>query len=385
MKMLAFAQSGSMRGGANRSFLMVLEHLRSQYGHEIDVITPSRGALNDALDQKGIPNFIVSYHEIGCVNSLSPINIFRWLRFHLYSQKDKNAAKKLSKRLQEKKYDLVYINDTDIYFGAYVAQHLCVPYVWHFRSFVNPQAHFILGAKRMYERCARIIAISHGMEKLLLENPIMPTRKISVIHNGIPISTSPLVSNRSRAEGLHMVQCGRISEEKGHRDALRALAILKNEGKKDIFLHIVGSTAGRNSNTYFNELKEFVAANELSKQVIFEGTRDDMHVFRTSMHVELMCSVSEPFGRVTLEGMRSGLAVIGSDTGGTPEIICDGETGLLYRQGDANDLADKIRTVYEDEAYTKNLSAQAFNFSLSHFTPEQNVSAIERVLYSALR
>lgn len=119
---------------------------------------------------------------------------------------------------------------------------------------------------------------------------------------------------------------------------------------------------------------------DVSEQVIFEGTRNDMPIFRYNMNGELMCSYCEPFGRVTLEGMRSGLVVIGSNTGGTPEIIFDGEKGLLYRQGDPSDLAKKIKKIYEEESFAKTLADNAYNYSRSKFAPETNVDSINRVL-----
>ena len=385
MKILAFSQSGTMNGGANRSFLMVLENLKTKYGHEIKVVTPGYGVLNDELHKRGIETVVTPYNEISGVSSLSLINIYRWLRFHWYCLQDKKSAAKLVKDLQKESFDLVYINDTDVYFGVFVAQLLNVPYVWHFRSYVDPKGHFVFGARGIYGRSARIIAISHGMEKTLLENPLMPHEKITVIHNGIPLSENAMLSARARADGLHMVQCGRISEEKGHRDAINALAILKNEGKQDIYLHIVGAALDGKGGAYLGSLKELITKYGLDSQVIFEGTINDMPSFRVNMHVELMCSVSEPFGRVTLEGMRSGLTVIGSNTGGTPEIITDGQTGLLYKQGDPSDLASKIRAVYENEEYAQKLASNAVEFSATHFTPEQNVAAIEQTLCDALK
>lgn len=70
-----------------------------------------------------------------------------------------------------------------------------------------------------------------------------------------------------------------------------------------------------------------------------------MDLLRQNMDIELMCAERETFGWVTVEGMRSGLLVIGANTGATPEIITNMKTGLLYTHGDARDLADKIEWV----------------------------------------
>lgn len=73
-----------------------------------------------------------------------------------------------------------------------------------------------------------------------------------------------------------------------------------------------------------------------------------MDLLRQNMDIELMCAERETFGWVTVEGMRSGLLVIGANTGATPEIITNMKTGLLYTHGDARDLADKIEWVLKN-------------------------------------
>ena len=75
---------------------------------------------------------------------------------------------------------------------------------------------------------------------------------------------------------------------------------------------------------------------------MWEGEVKNMYALREKMSIELMCSNAEPFGRVTVEGMRAGLVVIGSNSGGTRDIIQENVTGLLFKPGDEQDLADKI-------------------------------------------
>lgn len=60
-------------------------------------------------------------------------------------------------------------------------------------------------------------------------------------------------------------------------------------------------------------------------------------------HIAVTASRCEAFGRVTVEYMMAGLAVIVSNTGANPEIIKDGETGLVYQYGKPEDLRDKIQ------------------------------------------
>ena len=121
----------------------------------------------------------------------------------------------------------------------------------------------------------------------------------------------------------------------------------------------------------------------LTKQIIFEGEVQNMALLRSKMDVELVCSVCEPFGRVTVEGMQSGLPVIGANTGGTPEIIIDGYNGLLYNQGNPEELAKKMLKLYKDSNLKNAMSNNAIEYTKTHFTMDENVRRINEVLFMA--
>ena len=380
MKILVVTPYKTMIGGANRSLLMVLKGLKETYGHDILVSVPGEGALSIELKENGIRYTAAPVGEVCGVNGNGAKNFLRKVKMELLAKKERVNGKKFAESLNEK-FDLVYINDNATYFGSVVARELNIPYVWHFRSLTRPTITLYKDAYDAFDKCSKIIAISDGMKDMLEKTPYISKEKVLRIHNGIPVDNAKK-SLQSRENGFRFVQCGRITPDKGQTDAISALGMLKKQGIEDIYLHIVGA-APSGHEAYLESLKNLSRDLGIENQVIFEGARDDMPVFRRSMNGELMCSVCEPFGRVTLEGMRSGLVVIGSNTGGTPEIITDKETGLLYRQGNVNDLAEKIKKVYEDVEYAKSLADKAYEFSRTHFTPETNVREIEQTLRSA--
>ncbi len=383
MKILAFTPYGSMIGGANRSFLMVLGGLKNTYHHEIHVVVPQEGKLTEELSKEGISYRVAPSHTLSGIKSLSPINLFRLLRYEVRAAADKKTAKALAKEFADESFDIVYINDTDNYLGALVALEMGLPYVWHFRSLVPSNMRFIASGRKIYGSCSRIITISERMKSLLVKNKTMPADRVTMIHNGIPVPENLPMSDQSTQNGFHFVLCGRITPDKGHTDAIRAIALLSERGYNDIYLHIAGSTPSGDVTEYLTALKTEISALNIEDRIIFEGLVDNMADFRTRMNGELMCSVCEPFGRVTLEGMRSGLVVIGSNTGGTPEIINDGITGLLYEQGSHTDLADKIERVYKNEAERSAIIANAIDYSRTHFTADTNVSEVNAVIAEA--
>ena len=115
--------------------------------------------------------------------------------------------------------------------------------------------------------------------------------------------------------------------------------------------------------------------------MIFLGEVNDMKAVRKNMDIELMCAILETFGRVTVEGMRNGLLVIGSNTGGTIEIIRDKENGLLYEQGNVDSLSQILYKVYQNVKFSRKVALNGYLFSQTSFTEENNVKQI----YEAIR
>jgi glycosyltransferase involved in cell wall biosynthesis len=88
--------------------------------------------------------------------------------------------------------------------------------------------------------------------------------------------------------------------------------------------------------------------------------------------VVLMCSRWEAFGRATVEAMLAGKPVIGTaNSGGTAELIQDGITGLLYKAGDHDELANKIQFLYENPQEKLKLGAAARLWATGRFTQER--------------
>jgi glycosyltransferase involved in cell wall biosynthesis len=95
-----------------------------------------------------------------------------------------------------------------------------------------------------------------------------------------------------------------------------------------------------------------------------------------------MCSDHEAFGRVTAEALKCGRPVIASRSGGTPEIITDGEDGLLFDPGDAAALAAAVDRLAHDRGLLRTLSRAALERSADRFTMEEHMSIVIGVLQS---
>ena len=122
---------------------------------------------------------------------------------------------------------------------------------------------------------------------------------------------------------------------------------------------------------YEAHLKALASRLGVGQDVVFAGLRSDIPVWLSAMNVVAHPAANEPFGLAVVEAMALGKPVVASDSGGPLEIIEHGESGLLFRTGDARDLAAGLCRVLGDPGLAARLAAcareRAQLFSSSRF------------------
>ena len=98
-----------------------------------------------------------------------------------------------------------------------------------------------------------------------------------------------------------------------------------------------------------------------------------------AMDIFVLPSLSEALSNSLMEAMGCGCCPLASDTGGNPELVQHGETGLLFPPGDAKALAAQLARVMDEPAYRRHLSAQAERRMHEHFTQEQAARTMGRI------
>lgn len=383
MNILVITQSKDIVGGANRSLLDVIVLLRDMYGHNIFVISPGKGAFTEELEKINIKYRCVKYNQVSFVQMGDWKDPARYIRAALRDRKNKGIAVESSKRIIDRNFDIIYINDTTNTFGYYLSKELEIPYVWHFRGYNQTITKYLLRDRTLrQDKDGMCIAISQSMKDYMVRRRKMDPDRIKVIYNGVTNAGIQIKQpwEQSIINGLHCVHCGHLSEAKGQIESILAIVELKRRGYENIYLHLAGSPLVAHGKSYKDTLLKMVDKYSLTDQIIFEGEVKKMGGLRQKMQIELMCSVAEPFGRVTVEGMQAGLVVIGCDTGATPEIITDNIDGMIYHRGNVVELADKIEAVYNNHALGNRLSQGALKTVSTRFTMRENVKQINEVL-----
>ncbi|MFQ5577905.1 MAG: glycosyltransferase family 4 protein [Anaerolineae bacterium] len=227
------------------------------------------------------------------------------------------------------------------------------------------------------------ICVSAATRDILVKAGI-PISNAWIIHTGLNAEQfmGSRQSNRvgSRAENLNLLYAGRLSADKGVEVTIEAMTKL-------VFDHNLTrlrlSMAGSGSADYENHLRSLVNRAGLADYVSFLGRvpRQDMPALMGQFDILLVPSTwQEPFARVVLEGMSAGLAVVATPTGGTGEIVADGETGLLFTPGDAGELAQKIAALAADAQLRRRLAAAGRQTVAQKFTTTRMMNQIEACL-----
>ncbi len=237
---------------------------------------------------------------------------------------------------------------------AIAAKLLGIPHYWMVHEFGTDdhQLRFLLGYRRSIRLISQlsesVICLSQAVEKAMLaHDPKMKTFQVYPIVD-TPLGTPP---ERHPGEPMRAVLVGRFAESKGQHLAIEAVAIARKAGV-DIELALVGAGDDK-------ALRKLARRLGVEDLVNIHGPTRDVGRYWSAAHVGLMCSECEAFGLVTVEAMRAGLPVCGTNAGGTPEIVDPGVNGLLSAAGDANALAANLMALESDEDLRRSLGFRA--------------------------
>jgi glycosyltransferase involved in cell wall biosynthesis len=324
MKILIIAHYHEANG-SNRSMADLVFGLQT-LGVEVNIVVPREGSLSALFCTSEINVLVVPIPWWMSVNKLTSIQGV------VLAKEIWISALKISKIIKEEGIDLVYTNTSVTPVGALAAQIAGVPHVWQIREYgkldFGLRFNFPLWASMRFLRSSdAIIVHAQGVKETRFFGTC---DKVHLIYNGVATEGQFEQRLKTRESSLSngeftFLMASSFNPVKRLEAAIHALKSLQRQGLRARLI-----LAGDGEKSYVNSLHSLVNELGLDSCVNFPGFLKDPYPQYFMSDCLLVCSDYEAFSRSALEAMSTALPVIGRASGGTPEIISEGETGFLF-------------------------------------------------------
>lgn len=181
--------------------------------------------------------------------------------------------------------------------------------------------------------------------------------KVTLIPNGVRVADIEKERKRTAKVPGRVLFVGRLEPMKGIDVLLRAFAEAVQSGAADATLHIVGDGSLRRS------LYKLARQLDISSRVTFVGYVAPPDVYGEFAQAQVFCGLSrsEALGNVFLEAQAAGCAILATRTGGIPDVVKDGETGLLVKPDSAKAAAESLQQLLNDAQLREHLAKAAIH------------------------
>lgn len=227
------------------------------------------------------------------------------------------------------------------------------------------------------------IAVSKYVSDMITKQGYQKER-VHVVYNGVPweVRSIPDTVPLSKDKNALIIGCvGRLCESKGQKNLILAFSNILDDFSSAT-LWLIGKDQ-QNGGKYEIELRSLAESLGINNQVVFWGHQDDVRRLMEQMDVLVLPSYDEGFPLVLLEAMSVGLPVIASRVAGVPEMIVDGETGILIPPGNIEVIGDEIKRLMSNPLFRKSLGEKGRERVLKEFSKEKMLGQV-RELYASI-
>lgn len=341
-------------GGAERALLGLADAIR-QVRVEPLMVWPPQGTAFAWLASRGI--------------RVVPLRVPRW-RHGLSLPLFPLFLARLRRALLPTDVDLVHVNNyRSAPIGQFVSRWADVPCVCHVREMIAARA---IRQYRLLSSNA-LIAVAGAVGHALQAGGI-PAARVTVVRSGVTPHDAPPEAETIGLRGRlgispHDPVLGIVAHmlpHKGFDDLVQALALLTEKFPQAKCLVIGMAPRER----YLRQLLQLAERLSVRDRLILAGFQEDVAPFLHAMDVFVLPSRTEGLPITILEAMAAGKPVVATTAGGIPEVVRDGETGLLVPPGDPGRLAEAVMRLLEAPALAKALGQAGRTRVTSVFTLE---------------
>ena len=294
--------------------------------------------------------------------------------------RDPAAFMRLVRLLQRERPDVVhtFLITASIY-GRLAAFMAGVPLVLAAEQNIyerKPRRHALL-ERALAARTYRVVACCEVVGQFYQRQVGVSSSKIAVIYNAVRFGPRPSVADRAPAraalelpaDAVVLGTLGRLTEQKGQRALLQAVAHLTRQHPK-LVLFLAGVGPLR------DDLEAEATRLGIADRVRFLGMRRDRENLYAAMDIFVLPSQWEGLSLALVEAMGAGKAIVATTVGGNPEVVTDGRTGLLIPPSDAAALTNALGGLIADSGQRTALGEVAATEARARFSIEEHVSQL---------
>ncbi len=359
MKIL-HVETGRHLYGGPQQVLYLMQGL-TERGHECTLVCPPASGIDSAGRAKGL-----SVRNLFCAGDLDLPFAYRLVQF-----------------INDYKPDIVHCHSrrgADV-LGGLAAKFADVPAVVS-RRVDNTEMKLVAALR--YRPFSRIVAISEKIASVLREHDVEASR-ITVIRSAVDTEQlaepSDCVYMRDQfhvpEDAFVIASAAQLIPRKGHRFLLKAMADIKST-HPHIYLAIFGQ------GPLEAELKGQAESLGITDRVTFAGFREDLDSYFTCLDLFVHPALAEGLGVATLKAQAAGVPVVAFESGGLPEAVLHGETGLLVKPEDSDALRRAIIRLADDDELRARYSHAARERMRAEFSidamVEKHVELYESIL-----
>lgn len=351
-----------------------LGKMLAQNGHEVHFITYDVPIRLEKL----YPN--VYYHEVN-------VNDYAVFRYPPY---DLTLASKMAEVAERENLDLLHVH--------YAVPHAVCAYL----------------AKQMVGENLKIVTTLHGTDITVLGyDPTLvemirfgidESDRVTAVSDDLIRQTRELIGTKKPIESVYNFVDESVYYKRDEPQLRQQLGI--TEGEK-VFVHVSNFRGVKRvpdvvkvfANVrehvpakllLIGEGPESIVARNLVKEkgiesdVKFLGNQKNVAEILSICDLKLLLSEKESFGLVLLEAMACGVPGLGTNIGGIPEVIVNGDTGFIGEVGDLKDLTEKALKIVTDEGLHDKMSKRSIERVHTHFHSHKILRQYERIYYETL-
>lgn len=195
------------------------------------------------------------------------------------------------------------------------------------------------------------VALSPLVQQTVVDFYGMSESKVPVIYNGVDLSRCIPKQDYDTRDALNFLHIGRFNEQKNHRRLLEAFRMLADRFP-NARLRMLGD------GETMDEMRQYAAQLQLEDQVCFEGSRSDVYPYLHEADVFVLPSDYEGMPMTIIEAMGTGLPIVATAVGGVPDMLTDGQSGLLT-ECTAESVFHACERLSEDTSLRQRLGLQA--------------------------